>query len=61
MSFEVLVTIMGRIEDQAEAERIAKELEAAVARAGTLGCVIEIRDSRLARSLRQVVVPVTPL
>ena len=59
MAFEVLATIVGEIADQAEAEQLAKDIFAVVARARALGCalgcMVEIRDMRLGRELQRII------
>ncbi|GEM_PF-6689905 len=55
MTFEILATIAGEIADQAEVERLAYQIHAVVARAQTLGCIVEIRDRRLGRELQRIV------
>ena len=55
MAFEILATIVGEIADQAAVERLASQIHAAVARAQSLGCIVEIRDVRLGRELRRIV------
>ncbi|MDA8233147.1 MAG: hypothetical protein M0006_17590 [Magnetospirillum sp.] len=57
MSFDVLATIMGDIADQAEAERLARDIAGVVARARARGCIVDIRDLRLGRELRRTIVP----
>jgi hypothetical protein len=56
MSFDILATVIGHIADQAEAEQLAHDLKAVVARARSLGCAIDIRDLRLAREVQRVVI-----
>ena len=54
MAFDVLVTIVGEISDQAEAERLAHDILAVVTRAQALGCVVDIRDAHLGQELRRL-------
>lgn len=51
--FEILLTIMGHFEDEAEALDFAQDLEDSLARARQLGFVIEVRDERLAKAIRR--------
>lgn len=52
--FDILATIVGHIDHQTEAERLARELHAVVVKARTLGCVVEIRDVRLSREVQRL-------
>lgn len=51
--FEILLTIMGHFDDEAEALDFAQKLEDSLARARQLGFVIEVRDERLAKAIRK--------
>lgn len=55
MAFEILATIIGEVADQAEAERLAQEIAALVARAPALGCIVDIRDTRLGRQVERII------
>ena len=57
MAFDVLATIVGVIADQADAARLAHEIQAVVTRARSLGCIVEIRDVRLNREVEKIIVP----
>lgn len=57
MTFDVLVTIVGPVEDHADAERLAHDLQAVVRAARTLSCLIEIRDVRQGTRRRITVQP----
>ena len=47
--FDILVTIMGNLEDETEALALARDLAGCIARAHHLGIAVEVRDSRLAK------------
>ncbi len=51
--FDVLVTIIGSLDDEAEALTFARDLEDQIARARRLGLVIEVRDNRLAKIIHK--------
>lgn len=55
MAFEILATLIGEAADQAEAERLAQEITALVARLPALGCIIDIRDLRLGREAGRII------
>lgn len=51
--FDVLVTIMGNHDDEAEILAFARDLERFVIRGHRLGLAVEVRDQRLARIVHQ--------
>ena len=55
MAFDVLVTIVGEIADQGEVERLAHDIQAVVARAQGLGCIVDIRDARLGQEVQRLI------
>ena len=51
--FDILVTMIGSLADEAAAQAFARDLEVHVARAHDLGLIVEIRDDRVARVIRK--------
>jgi cell division FtsZ-interacting protein ZapD len=51
--FDILVTIIGDLDDEAEILAFANAIEAPVRRARELGFAVEIRDNRLATIIRK--------
>ncbi len=61
MSYEVLATICGQLQDKAAAEQFAGELRSLVDRHQPLGCVVQIRNVRQnVDLLRSVTYPRAP-
>lgn len=60
--FDILATIVGKFDGEAEVLAFARELEDCVTRVGHRGIVVEVRDNRLAEVIRKrtVVPKVTP-
>ncbi|MDR3437506.1 hypothetical protein [Telmatospirillum sp.] len=57
--FDILLTIMGNLDDETEILAFAQDLEDYIARARRLGFIVEVRDDRLARIIRkQIMLPV---
>jgi hypothetical protein len=59
--FDILVTMIGSLADEAAAQAFARDLEVHVARAHDLGLIVEIRDDRVARVIRKHVAVPRPL
>lgn len=51
--FEILVTIAGSLDDEAEALALAQDLEDYIVRARRLGIAVEVWDTRLAQAIRK--------
>ena len=51
--FDVLVTIMGVLDDKTDALSFAQDLENCVARARNLGAVVEVWDNARAKLIRK--------
>ncbi|HXP98012.1 MAG TPA: hypothetical protein VN809_14955 [Telmatospirillum sp.] len=51
--FDILVTIMGDLDSEADALAFAQDLEDCVARARHLGAVVEVWDNRRAMIVRK--------
>lgn len=60
MSYNLLVTIIGQIADESEANSLAEALEQGVTQAHKHGCIVDIWDARLGRYLHRKVVHPSP-
>lgn len=51
--FDILATIVGKFDGEADILAFARDLETCIARVGHRGIIVEVRDNRLAEVIRK--------